>query len=216
MTGGYFALRERVFDYIAQEIGLSCQSCVFLTLPLDCEPMNSDRNAEPQQGAITYIQPHAPEPCSSACDLEPWLNPPNSPSRLQFLAQLRIEHATDLIVGNVLGNLCGANERGEFVVSRDHRLFLIDNELTLLIGPDVRGALEYIGTECGDNSDWRHVAEILVPKLELMGSISDSTLKSFTEIPKGYKLREKYPIPKNLPKFRAAARRLVTKLRSQA
>lgn len=56
MTGSFNALRERVFDQVVQTIGLSCQSCVFLTLPKNCEQLYNSPHAELHQGAIAYIQ----------------------------------------------------------------------------------------------------------------------------------------------------------------
>jgi len=215
MSGSFDTLRERVFDFLAQEIGLSCQTCVFLTLHEQSEPIRNARDAERHQGAIAFIQQHAHAPCCPDCALAPWLERHGKKPRsfLRFLSQLGIQHATDLLIGNVLGYVCGANERLEFVISADHKLFLIDNEYTLLGAPDLPGAIEYINSWCMDAQDKRLAVEILVPKLDSMGSIPDERLRAFTEHPKAYKLQRKYPIPRNLPRFRSAARRLADQLR---
>ena len=130
-------MRERVFDLIAQELGVSCQSCVFLTLPERAEPLRQAPRAEVYQGAITYIPRHGSTPCRANCALEPWLCGERPASWVRFLAEGRIKNATDLFVGNILGYVCGAYERLEFVISTRHQLFLVDNEYTLLNPPDV-------------------------------------------------------------------------------
>jgi hypothetical protein len=99
MTGSFFALRERVFDSIAQALGLSCQSCVFLTLPEHAEPLRHAKDAEVYQGAITFIQKHKSKPCWTDCELEPWFSP-EPENWVRFLAEGRIRNATDLFVGN--------------------------------------------------------------------------------------------------------------------
>src|SRR6266850_1973336 len=61
MTGSECAHRERVFDLLAQNLGLSCQSCVYLTLPEEALPLVETQvkefyhRVERHQGAIAYI-----------------------------------------------------------------------------------------------------------------------------------------------------------------
>lgn len=130
---------------------------------------------------------------------------------MRFLAEGRIKNATDLFVGNILGYVCGAYERLEFVISTRHQLFLVDNEYTLLNPPDVPGAVQYVRSGCADQ-DWQLAAEVLIPKRERLATIPDTTLKTFTSIPLMYKVERKHPIPRRLPQFRTAARRLAREL----
>jgi hypothetical protein len=219
MTGSFNAMRERVFDLIAQELGISCQSCVFLTLPKHAEPLRHAKGAEFYQGAIPFIRRHNPKPCRTKCALRPWLCGKQSNNFVRFLADSRIKCATDLLVGNILGYVCGANERHEFVISATHRLFLIDNEYTLLLPPDLPGAVSRVRSWCADQ-DWELATEILVPKLERLAWLSNTTLKTFTHIPSPYRVARRYPVSQRLLQFRNAARRLareletITKLRS--
>jgi hypothetical protein len=88
---------------------------------------------------------------------------------------------------------------------------LIDNESTLLNGPDVPGAIDYVEKLCA-NQDWGLAAEILVPKLEQLKGLPDAALRDFTSIPPGYRIARKGPIPERLPQFRDAAKDLATRL----
>jgi len=210
-TGSFDAMRERVFDLIAQGLGLSCQSCIFITLPKEAEPLRYATHAEVYQGAITYIPPHDSRPCSKTCALEPWVGSGHDASFVRFLAEGRIKNATDLLVGNVLGYLFGASERLEFVISTEHRLFLVDNEYTLLGRPDIPSAIDYVRSCCADQ-EWQLAGEILIPKLDQFATLPNATLNGFTQSSPSYKIARKYPIRKRLPQFRNAARHLAREL----
>jgi hypothetical protein len=73
--------------------------------------------------------------------------------------------------------------------------------------------VDYIRDWCDDHKDWTRAKEIIIPKLTQFANIPDVTLKRFTDIPTGYRVRKGRMLPRLL-QFRNAARRLAAALQA--
>lgn len=211
MSGSFYAHRERAFDCLAQSLGLSCQSCVYVTLAPGCPPPAGAGDEEPCQGALALLPEHDLS-CDSSCPLRLLREQPQPEGndRLRVLQASGIKAATDWFVGDVLGYLCGANERVDVLFTPDHHLFLIDNEQAFSSSP--QDPMSFIEAETQDGSISPVAREILLPKCHLMASLSDAQLESFASVPAGYEVNALWDILPRLRRARVAARELAQKL----
>lgn len=128
MGGGFQAVRERAFGFLAQRLGLACQSSALLRLREDSAPLIETPEAGPYQVALVFLARH-PSDCGSGCPtLELGRGWKAAPNPVAALGRSRVRFALDWVKGNMLGALCGATERCEVLWTQDHALVLIDNE----------------------------------------------------------------------------------------
>jgi hypothetical protein len=129
MRGSFLAQREYVFATIAQRIGISCQSSVYLVIPSKTAlPRGDQWNSEPHQLALYLLPEHSRRPCSSKCPLQKIADKSLNYSDIEAGETSGILNFKDLIRGEALGYLCGQFEPyGDFFTD-DHRYVVIDNE----------------------------------------------------------------------------------------
>jgi hypothetical protein len=198
MRGSNRAYREHVFAALAQRLGISCQSSMYLTIPRNGAPMLNEPKAESNQLALWFFDEHQ-DPCSSErCPLTILQGLSiDSEATLQTYLSCGVSRALDWIRGEVLGYLCGQFEPPGHLFTVEHEFVQIDNELMFSSGPvnleDCRWLRFRIGLQCAENI------------CEGLSKISDAELLHLAEIPKGYVVSRKNNIRRRLRAARGAA-----------
>jgi hypothetical protein len=197
LSGSYNTYREIVFCRIAQELGWSCQSSVFLKLSAA-----DARTIGAQVGEIHcahwFFSEHVhPSQCGSNCPLAPIVHP-GIGRTVEELETLRVDHAIDLAKGHFASCIFGANEAPEALWTSDHTMVLIDNESMLQSPPCPLDGTPYWGTECGERLAREVCREI--------GSLPDTSLRAALDIPEGLRIRRSNEVPPRLKAGHAFAK----------
>jgi hypothetical protein len=191
LTGGSYAYREHVFSALAQSLGISCQSSVYVTIPKDAAPMRDKFQAKRFQLALWYYAEHANDPCKTQCPMDELTS-----FDLSYLDS-GIKYAEDMIRGEFLGYLCGQSEPAGYLFTANHEFIQIDNEQ--MFGGDP-GNLE--------NCYWWKFDAARKYAFEVcrkIAELSEAEILKFAEIPKGYVIVPKNGIPIKLKLLRRAA-----------
>jgi len=125
LRGSFYAYREIVFAKLAQSMGWSCQSSVFLKLSHDAAQALGRQPGE-IHAAHWFMKEHVDAPCSESCRLRPWLD--GEIQSLDDLCSLGIAHIQDLAKSDIAACLFSANERSGRFFSADDEFFIIDSE----------------------------------------------------------------------------------------
>lgn len=128
--GGFNAVRERAFSVIAQSLGISCQSSTYLKVPIDRLPIRVADLDDEHQLAILFLDEHGPREACEDCPLEGLDQEMNErPFDVEVLKASSVGNAIDIARGEMLGMLCEMHEPPGWLVTPDHKIFQIDNEL---------------------------------------------------------------------------------------
>lgn len=200
------AYRERVFAALAQRLGISCQSSVYLTIPRNAPPMLNGTEWESHQLAIWFLNEHQASACSQEqCPLTVLKNLElNSEANLQTLLCSDVNHAIDLIHGGILGYLCGQFEPPGHLFTVDHRFVQIDNELMFASDPIKLEDSQWLRFPSG-----RQCAKTVCAKLS---ELSNDELTGLARIPEGYVVRCRNDIPRRLLAAKNAAKGYLAQL----
>jgi hypothetical protein len=200
MRGSTYAYREHVFSALAQRLGISCQSSVYLTIPRNAPPMLRDPKPKSHQLALCFLNEHRDACSEEKCPLRvldcqcPELN---TEADLQSFISCGISRAVDRFRGEILGYLCGQDEPPGWLFTLDHSFVQIDNEMMFATGPaDLKGCewLRFsVGRQCAENVCTR------------LSELSNEELLGFAQIPKGYVVEYKSDIRRRLLAARKAA-----------
>jgi hypothetical protein len=198
MRGSNHAYREHVFAALAQRLGVSCQSSMYLTIPRNAAPMLDEPKAEPHQLALWLFDEHQ-DPCSSArCPLTILQNLRiENEATLQAYLSCGISQAVDWIRGEVLGYLCGQFEPPGHLFTAGHKFVQIDNELMFSSGP-----INFEGCRWFQYRIWGQCAEDICANLS---KISDEELLNLAKIPIGYVVPRKNNVRRRLLAAKRAA-----------
>ena len=72
LRGPDYSMREIAFDRFAQELGISCQSVVYLRLQSDAIPLTQQPEESTFQAAHLLLPEHEAGSCSPSCPLAPF------------------------------------------------------------------------------------------------------------------------------------------------
>lgn len=206
MSGANCAYREHVFAALAQRIGISCQSSLYVTIPRNAPPVRDMPLPERHQLALWFFDEHLPDGCSlsHSCPLLALRNLKlESDATLETYLSCGVSDAIDLIRGEILGYLCGQFEPAGRLFTVRHEFVQIDNELMFATGPvnlmDCRWLRFHAGRQCAKDVCLR------------LSEISDEELLSLAAIPTGYVVRRKNFISRRLLAARQAARNFMAR-----
>ena len=196
LSGSYHAYREIVFARIAQQLGWSCQSSVFLQLSkADANAIGAEYGEV--QAAHWFFKEHGhPNQCGPGCPLHGRLGV--EIESIEQLATLGAHHAVDLARGHFASCLFGANEAPQGLITTDHGMVLIDNETMFQSLPCPLNGTSYWGCDGG-----QHLAREVC---EQIAALPDNALLDALEIPPGLKIRRGNEIAPRLIAGHAFAR----------
>jgi hypothetical protein len=188
LSGSYHAYREIVFARIAQQLGWSCQSSVFLRLS------KADANAiGAEYGEVHavhwFLHEHGhPNQCAPGCPLLARLG--QSIESVEQSENLEVDHAMDLARGHFASCIFGANEAPQPLITTGHCMVLIDNETMFQSLPCPLDGTVYWGSDAGQ----RLAHEVC----EQIAALPESALRDALEIPAGLKIRRRSEIASRL------------------
>ncbi|GEM_PF-4879587 len=191
--GSFYALRERASAYLLQTLGVNSQSSAFIILSEESLPVADKPEIERYQLAIHYIDEHGRN-CvdGEKCPLRK-LNEQfkDAPKKVSFLETCSIKNAIDWVKSEVLVCLCGANEPSDRLISKDHIMYIIDNEQMFSTKP----------SNPITDTDWFQTEYDTTMGLTLdlckrLSDIDKRDIQVFTTIPEGYVVDELWSIPK--------------------
>lgn len=204
MSGSFYSYRERTFASLAQHLGLSCQSSVYLHLPPDSLPMKNKPRAEVFQLAICWYEQHD-DNYAIDCPIKVLYEKSNDPllNKMHVLKQSSVKNSMDYARAEILAYLCGANERYEFIYTKNHELIMVDNEQTFSSAPCNVLDIDIIKEPDGNLSPLGK--KIVHDLCKSFSRISDEDIEMFTSKPNDYKVKKLWKIKPKLFKARKYA-----------
>ena len=189
--GSFYALRERASGYLLQTIGVNSQSSAFVVLPEKSLPVTEKPDIERYQLAIRYIDEHNKD-CVDGdnCPLSKLNDHFNeAPKKVSFLETCSIKNIVDWVKLEVLACLCGANEPSDRLFSKDHIMYVIDNEQMFSETPSNP-------ITCTDWFDIEYDAtmSLTLGLCKRISKIKKRDIQIFTAIPDGYVVNELWSI----------------------
>lgn len=125
LRGGFYAYREIVFARLAQKMGWSCQSSVFLRIDRN-SAKKLGVNANEVHAAHWFLREHAHTQCSAQCQLS--FLKDKSIETVDDLSGAEISHLLDWPKSDFAACLFGANEPSGHLFTIDHEFVIIDSE----------------------------------------------------------------------------------------
>jgi hypothetical protein len=205
MRGSFYAYRERTFASLAQRLGLSCQSSVYLKLPQECLPRKGMEDTEDWQLAIWLLPEHGSQECSDHCPIEELYRNINAPAQ-DFVAALQassVKNAVDWARGELLAYLCGANESSDRLFTPDHQFVLIDNEQIFSVPPG--NILEAPCLEAPNNGLSQAGLKVALDLCSDFSALADDEIEEITRLPSHYTVDERWAIKPLIYEGRRAA-----------
>lgn len=189
--GSFYALRERASSYLLQTVGINSQSSSFLILPDGSLPVAENPNIERCQLAIRYIDEHV-EGCVDRdnCPLKKLSEEfDNVHNKVSYLKICSISNMIDWVKLEVMACLCGANEPSDRLISKDHNMYVIDNEQMFSTKP-----INPIGCTSWFDEEYNATMNITLDLCERLSKINEQDLHLFMAIPDGYIVNELWSI----------------------
>ncbi|NQT56945.1 MAG: hypothetical protein HQ551_12045 [Desulfobacteraceae bacterium] len=189
--GSFYALRERASAYLLQTLGVNSQSSAFVILPEKSLPVAEEPNIERFQLAISYIDKHDRD-CVDGdnCPLSKLNDQFNeAPKKVSFLETCSIKNIIDWVKLEVLACLCGANEPSDRLFSKDHSMYVIDNEQMFSGTPS-----NPITCTRWFDKEYDTLINLTLELCERISKIKKRDIQIFTAIPDGYVVDESWSI----------------------
>jgi hypothetical protein len=189
--GSVYALRERSSAFLMQSLGINCQSSVYISLNTDSLPLQDNPDLEKFQLAIRYIDEHNGDCKDEKCPKKVFVeNFESTPRKISFLEHCSVINAIDWVKVQLLACLCGAHEPSQRLMSKDHVMYIIDNEQMFSNQPNspITGAKHWFDFEFYEAMTWT------LNLCKELSSINENDVRTFTNIPNGYLLDEPYPL----------------------
>lgn len=193
MTGGSYGHRERTFSSLAQILGISCQSSVFLLLPEEALPLVNQRLPERTQLGVLLLDEHRAPKCSGECPIG---FDASSFEEIVLAEKNGIKYLSDSIRGDVLGFLCGQHEPHDHLITSDHEYVVIDNECM------------FSGRECLNECHWaleESTRPLVLEICEQLRSLGEDQLLKCAEMPKSVIFETRYDLRMKLLSARDGA-----------
>jgi len=211
MRGGFRSQREYIASKILNKIGVPSQTSKFVILT-DMDYFGlSDKNNRCQL-AINMLKEHPIDICghpsNAVCPYKKLREMKlEKLGTLDKLRQCGVENADTIVALDILAYLLGATEPSGFLVTIDHKIYVIDNELCF--SSDATNPLQ-IGWE----SPYLHESEYreLVLKISMrLASITEEMMDSYSLLPTGYNIEEAWQVKPILMSVISNAKRCVEK-----
>ena len=213
MRGSFYALRERTFSVIAQNLGISCQSSTFLQLSSGSEPLKCIPGAAPEQLATWFLSEHVIGSCGDKCPLRASNEAFAAASdKVTSLKQSPILNAVDWVRGEILGYLCDMHEPPGKLVTTEHAFVQIDNEQMFTNAVADLWQCHWLET---NENDWSETGFEEARNLcEAVAELPDAVIAQATDIPPDYAIEMLWDVPRQAGRIRDKAVSFLTDLKS--
>lgn len=200
LRGGSYAYREIVFARLAQKMGWSCQSSVFLRLDRDSAKLLGVSTNE-VHAAHWFLREHANPPCSAQCQLS--FLKGKSIETVDDLGGSEIRHLLDWPKSDFAACLFGANEPSGHLFTIDHEFVIIDSEQMFSTGPC---AFDCTGWwRCSDGRQSIPGQELALEVCRNFCELSLADIEDALAIPERISVQKKWPILAKLKASREIA-----------
>ncbi|TXT37471.1 MAG: hypothetical protein FD135_3588 [Comamonadaceae bacterium] len=188
LTGDFYAYREIVFARLAQQMGWSCQSSVFMRLD---ERSAKAIDAKPGEvhAAHWFLDEHVHPPCDQSCNLAPLIGRPVGVA--EDLADLPIAHILDWPKSELAACLFGGNEPPGRLFTKEHEFVIIDSELMFATGPCSFDSTRWWGDRDTPTPSGVKLAKEVCADLLALGQ---SSLEAALALPADINVQERWPI----------------------
>lgn len=207
LGGPFRAYREIVFARLAQQMGWSCQSSVFMRLDKESASAIGARPGE-VHGAHWFLDEHVYPPCSEGCGLTALLGKPIQ--AIEDVVDLSVEHIIDWPKSELAACLFGGNEPPGRLFTKKHEFVIIDSELMFSTGPCSFASTIWWGSQDTPTPSGLALAKEVCADLLALGS---GSLAAALKIPKNITVQEIWPIAPFLHRSFAYAEDFVSGVR---
>ena len=205
LGGSFRAYREIVFAKLAQAMGWSCQSSMFVRIDRHSAAVLNVPAGE-VHSAHWYMDEHPQSLCSSSCPLAFIRN--RSIQGIEDLEGSDIAHLLDWPKGELAAYLFGGHEPPDRLFTFDHELVIIDSELMFASDPCHFKTSPWLSHRDGSPSlRGRALAREVCCDF---ASLLDSDLEYALRVPKGIRIERPWPIASILRKSRKVATQVCT------
>ena len=198
MRGSVKAYQEHVFASLAQRLGISCQSSVYLQIPACNRPkMDDTPTDEACQLAIWLMKEHSAGSCGDTCPIgrgREWDF--TTDETLNEFLQSGLKNAADFVLGDILGSLCGGDENVEGFWTVNHEYVAIDSERMFEWDSYVQ------------RCSWMDLTkgkQLALDLFDRVCAISDEELCTIAELPPGYLVNPVVQLGQRLIEIKAIA-----------
>lgn len=179
LRGPEYAYREIVFARLAQQMGWSCQSTVFLHLSK--EDSSHLGTQEKIHGAHWFLNEHSlHQACSSGCPAT--LLPGQTFDSVNDLVSSGIKHLLDWQKSKLAACLFGGNEPPDRLITTDHEFVIIDSEQMFATKPC---PLSGCSMRCFDGGLPTSYQELALEVCRDLARLTDEDLNNALAIPQG-------------------------------
>jgi hypothetical protein len=203
LTGDFCAYREIVFGKLAQQMGWSCQSTVFMRLD-DQSANEIGRQPGELHAAHWFLDEHIHPPCNHDCGLAPLVG--KGVRTIEDIAHLSIAHILDWPKSDFAACLFGGNEPPGRLFTKKHEFVIIDSELMFSTGPCSFESTLWWGVEQTPRPSGMKLAKEVCSDLVGLGHQS---LASALSLPAGVTVEERWAISPLLHKSFAHAQAFI-------
>jgi hypothetical protein len=206
MRGAFRGYRELVFERLVQRAGWLCQSSAFAIIERCSLPGRVGQQNERIQIVTRLLPEHVRLDCTADCPVDALRGHLNDPAGdpLALITASSLGDSLNIARAQILAPILGGIEPAGYLVTVDHKVFLIDGELMFADPPsDVRSTSWWTSP----NGSPSLAGERLIRQVcKAIGSFQDEDLERFLESPAELKIELGRPIRPLLYKARDYAR----------
>lgn len=188
LGGDFRAYREIVFSRLAQQMGWSCQSSVFMRLDEESARIIGAKAGE-IHAAHWFLDEHIYPPCTEGCSLALLLGKPIG--AVEDIVDLPVAHIIDWPKSEMAACLFGGHEPPGQLFTKTHEFVIIDSELMFSTGPCSFESTTWWGEKDAPTPSGLALAKEVCAGFIALGRES---LTDAVTLPKGVAVKERWPV----------------------
>jgi hypothetical protein len=188
LRGDFYAYREIVFARLAQQMGWSCQSSVFMRIDAQSAALLGVQKGE-IHAAHWFMEEHIHLPCVEGCSLTSFVGKPVG--LVEDLENLNIAHISDWPKSELAACLFGGNEPPGRLFTASHEFVIIDSEQMFASSPSSFDCTSWWGDANNPQASGQMLAKVVCAELVGLGTQS---LNTALALPPDVIVNEKWPI----------------------
>lgn len=190
LSGDFYAYREIVFARLAQAMGWSCQSSVFIRLDSAGAEILG-RTLHEIHAAHWFLDEHEALPCSASCTVAPLFG--KEIGRIEDLQNTSIAHILDWPKSEYAACLFGGNEPPGRLFTKTHEFVIIDSEQMFSSMPCTFESVSWL-TDNDSQKPCARGKELAIEVCQDLVSLGLETIHRSLFIPAGVTVSERWPI----------------------
>lgn len=199
LRGDFYAYREIVFARLAQQMGWSCQSSVFMRVDAESAALLGVQEGE-IHAAHWFMEEHIHPPCVQGCSLAALAG--RSIGFAEDLENITVAHILDWPKSELAACLFGGNEPPGRLFTVSHEFVIIDSELMFASDPSSFDGTCWWGDASNPQPSGQMLAKVVCTDLTALGK---NSINAALALPVGVQVQERWPIANILCKSFADA-----------